>query len=190
MAETVRSPRGAAKRRAREVIQNPGHNESESPLGWLYRRKDKDGSPLISQIQFDAGERLRADFTFAQMSPRVTVNWSAEPGGQGRRSAPGMGVDIQDHVMAAAERVRMALKSVGPELSGILIDVCCHLKGLEQVERALNWPQRSARIVLGKALDVLARHYGLDRPATSRTQRATIRHWGAEGYRPVIEAKE
>ena len=32
---------------------------------------------MISQAQFDAGERLRADFWFAQMTPRTTTNWSS-----------------------------------------------------------------------------------------------------------------
>ena len=62
-------------------------NHSESPLAWLRRRKDRDGEALISQAQFDAGERLRADFWFAQMTPRLTVNWSAaSPSKRGRRS--------------------------------------------------------------------------------------------------------
>ena len=47
----------------------------ESPLAWLARRKDKAGNPLIAPHQFTAGERLRADFTRAQMTPRLTVNW-------------------------------------------------------------------------------------------------------------------
>ena len=63
-------------------------NPAESPLAWLRRRKDRSGQPLISALEFDAGERLRADLWFGQMSPRVTVNWSANGGGAqgGRRS--------------------------------------------------------------------------------------------------------
>ena len=52
-------------------------NEGESPLGWLKSRKDRNGNPLISEPQYEAGERLRADHWFAHMSPRVTSNWSA-----------------------------------------------------------------------------------------------------------------
>jgi hypothetical protein len=157
-------------------------NLDESPLAWLKRRRDKSGEPLISQTQFDAGERLRADFTIAQMTPRVTVNWSAEGGPSGgRRGAPGAGIELADRVVAAQERVRLALSAVGPEHAGILIDVCCHLRGLEEKERQSGWPPRSARVVLLIALDALARHYGLDRHGG---RPGAIRHWGEEGYVP------
>lgn len=166
----------------------PGRNIAESPISWLFHRRDGDGNPLISEAQFDAGEKLRADFWFAQMSPNVTQSWSvtATPGG-GRRGAPGAGVEIADGVVAAGERVRRALAAVGPELAGILIDVCCHLRGLEEAERRAGWPQRSGKIVLGVALSALARHYGFSvrEPATPRAAR--VRHWGAGDYRPSID---
>ena len=64
-------------------------NDAESPLGWLKSRKDRNGQPLISDPQFEAGERLRADYWFARLSPRVTANWSAlAPSGRMRRGAP------------------------------------------------------------------------------------------------------
>lgn len=49
-------------------------NGAESPLGWLKNRKDRNGGSLISAPQFEAGERLRADYWFAHLSPRVTSN--------------------------------------------------------------------------------------------------------------------
>ena len=166
----------------------PARNIAESPIAWLFNRRDGDGNPLISEAQFNAGERLRADFWFAQMSPNVTQSWnpSAAPGG-GRRSAPGAGVDIADNVIAAGERVRRALAAVGPELSGVLIDVCCHLRGLEDAERRAGWPQRSGKIVLGMALAALARHYGYAPPHVTEPRVARVRHWGATGYRPAID---
>ena len=45
-------------------------NEGESPLGWLKSRKDRNGNPLISEPQYEAGERLRTDHWFSHMSPR------------------------------------------------------------------------------------------------------------------------
>ena len=170
------------------VSEAPGQNLDESPLAWLARRKDKDGQPMIGAPEFNAGEKLRADFTLSLMTPRVTTNWSGflGGGGGGRRGPPGQGIEIGDHIIAANARVQHALKAVGPELSGILIDVCCHLKGLEALEKAAGWPQRSGKIVLQIALRKLARHYGLvregDRARPSRTQ-----HWGAPDYRPEIE---
>jgi Domain of unknown function (DUF6456) len=165
----------------------PGVNLSESPIGWLRRRRDKDGEPLISQAEFDAGERLRADFWFAQMTPRVTADWSSGPSGHARRAAPGHGVEMQDGVIAARDRVHRALAAVGPELSGVLIDVCCHLKGLEEAERGAGWPQRCGKVVLRVALAGLARHYGLVCPATGSGR---VRHWGGEDYRPELDTSE
>jgi len=162
-------------------------NPAESPVGWLFNRRDSHGNPLISEAQFRAGERLREDFWFAQMTPSVTQSWSATAAnGAGRRAAPGAGVDLADNVVAAGERVRRALSAVGPELAGVLIDVCCHLKGLEAVERGAGWPQRSGKIVLGLALDVLARHYGFTASAQAGP-RAQVRHWGSSDYRPAID---
>ena len=84
-------------------------NEAESPLGWLKSRKDRNGSPLITGPQYEAGERLRADYWFAQMSPRVTANWSAlAPSERSRRGAPSNAADLRDEVIAAKERVMRA----------------------------------------------------------------------------------
>ena len=99
-------------------------------------------------------------------------------------------MDIADNVIAAAERVRRALAAVGPELSGVLIDVCCHLRGLEDAERRAGWPQRSGKIVLGMALATLARHYGFAPPADASPRPARVRHWGAADYRPAIDGDE
>jgi Domain of unknown function (DUF6456) len=178
----------------RETLASRGAaviNPAESPLAWLRRRKDRDGAAMISAPQFDAGERLRADFWFAQMTPKVTMSWSTNALAQRRRRS-GMAfrsdADMADNVAAARERVRRALRAVGPELSGILVDVCCHLKGLEEAERAAGWPQRSGKIVLQLALSALARHYGIGGPARSpEPGPARVRHWGSDDYRPEFE---
>ncbi len=145
-------------------------NDSESPLAWLARRKGRDGRAMIDQNQFVAGEKLRADFTRGQLSPRVTSSWSAA--GRVRGGGHGAG-EMMDVVVAARQRVRLALDACGPELSGVLLDVCCFLRGLEDVERERGWPSRSAKVVLQLALDRLARHYGLrPRPESQRARRS------------------
>jgi Domain of unknown function (DUF6456) len=149
-------------------------DDAESPLGWLARRKGRNGEALIAVEQWQAGERLRADFTYAQLTPRVTSNWT-DSVTQGRRGGAPT-AELTEAVVAARQRVRHALDSVGPEFSGLLLDVCCFLKGLEDVERERRWPPRSAKIVLQLGLDRLARHYGLRRVLHGRA-RAPMRTW-------------
>lgn len=158
-------------------------NESESPLAWLARRKDVHGRPMIDAAQFAAGERLRADFTRAAMTPRIGANLTA-PVARGRRGSDG-GENYSDLVIAANERLSRAIDAVGPEFSGLLLDVCCFLKGLETVETERGWPRRTSKVVLGLALDRLARHYGLAAKITGR-DRATVRAWQADDARPTV----
>ncbi|MCS0501058.1 DUF6456 domain-containing protein [Ancylobacter mangrovi] len=131
----------------------------ESPLAWLASRRGRDGQALIAPVQLIAGERLRADFTRAQMTPRLTADWSAMPKGPRRGGAAGLA--LSEAVLAAKQRLARAMEAVGPEFSGLLMDVCCFLKGMEQVERERGWPARTAKVVLALGLDRLARHYGL-----------------------------
>ncbi len=187
----VRPPRASRSRLAKSGRAHPARNPAESPIAWLFSRRGSDGNPLISEAQFKAGEKLRADFWFAQMSPNVTQSWSLSAAtGGGRRSAPGAGVEIADNVIEAGQRVRRALAAVGPELGGILIDVCCHLKGLEDAERKAGWPQRSGKIVLGVALSALARHYGFTASAPDVERPARVRHWGVRDYRPSLDGRD
>lgn len=148
---------------------------AESPLGWLATRKGRDGRAMISPSQLLAGERLRLEFTKAGLTPRVTTNWSDAGGGGG-----GGPEAFSDMVIAARGRVRGALAAVGPELSGVLLDVCCFLKGLELVEQERGWPPRAAKVVLGLGLDRLAVYYGLAGEAQGR-ERTRTRAWRAGG---------
>jgi len=165
---------------SREVMTESGIsrvtvNDSESPLAWLARRKGRDGRTMIGHNQFLAGEKLRADFTRAHLAPRVTSSWSGIA--RGRNCGGGGAGTMTDVVIAARQRVRLALDACGPELSGVLLDVCCFLRGLEDVERERGWPARSAKVVLQLALDRLARHYGL---CDNAGEAAHIRTWLAQ----------
>jgi len=160
-------------------------DDSESPLAWLARRRGRDGRALIARHQLQAGERLRADFTRAQMMPRTTADWSS-PISSDRRAAPGGAAAMTDGTIAARQRVNAALEAVGPELSGLLIDLCCFLKGLEDLERARGWPARSAKVVVQLALDRLARHYGYLAEARGRDH-APVRTWLADGAAFCVE---
>lgn len=168
-----------------EVETPDGHaialvNLAESPLAQLMRRRTRDGQAFLARHEFEAGERLRGDYTRAQMMPRLGANWE-QPIATGRRG--GTAADLSDGAIAARVRVERAIDEVGPELSGVLIDVCCFLKGLEVVESERGWPVRSAKLMLKAALGALSRHY---QPTATAAKRRQILSWGSEGYRPSI----
>lgn len=162
-------------------------NQDESPLTWLRRRKGRDGQPLIDAAAFAAGERLRSDFSRGQIMPRVTANWTAAIANSRRDGSTGGIADLTDAAMAARQRVERALADVGPEFAGLLLDFCCFLKGIEEIERERQWPARSAKVVLKLALSTLARHYGLMPKAQGPEQSRGVRHWGTDDYRPTID---
>src|SRR5262249_50519904 len=141
-------------------------NEAESPLTRLRARC------LIDATQCEAGERLRRDFTLAQLAPRLGVDLTA-PVVLGRRGAA-RSETLTETVLAAKQRFSRAMRTVGPGLSDLLFDVCCHLIGLEDAEQSFGWPSRTGRVVLAIALDRLALHYGM---AIAGPQRAPIRSW-------------
>lgn len=189
-----RTPEGDPIGAAPRLLEawTPGGNEdgpallnlAESPLGLLMRRKAKDGSPFLAAAEFQAGERLRADYTRGLLMPRLGANWVATVASGRRHGGSGI-ADLTDAALAARLRVEQAIAAVGPELAGVLVDICCFLKGLEQVESERGWPVRSAKIVLKSALSALARHYHpAERPRAARNR---MLHWGAGDFRPVIK---
>ena len=157
-------------------------DEAESPLAWLARRKGKDGAPLVDAACLEAGERLRRDLTIGAMLPRTTANWSAAVASGSRSLGP---ADFTEAMISARQRARAALAAVGPDLSGLLIDICGFLKGLETIERERSWPARSGKLVLELALRQLCRHYGLESAARGRAG-IGLRHWGAGDFRPML----
>jgi hypothetical protein len=129
-------------------------NIAESPLGWLRARG------LVTARQFEAGERLRADYERASLGPSVTMRWDASLLAKGRRGAPEAG-DPTTAQIAAKRRFDAALAGLGAGLSDVAWRVICAGESLPVAEKALGWPVRGGRLVLTLALDRLADGYGL-----------------------------
>ncbi len=159
-------------------------NEAESPLAWLARRKGADGRPFLEAAQIEAGERYRRDIEQAQILQRVTANW--ETSATASRRGVDAGVVVTEIAMDARKRLARAHDAVGPDLAGLLTDVCGYLKGLETVESERGWPARSSKVVLKIALGRLARHYGIGDVAMGPARAKRLLHWGAENYRPNL----
>ena len=149
LLSTRRLPPSAVIDRATVTV-----NLAESPLGWLMRRG------MVSARQFEASERLRADFERAQLAPSVTMRWDGAPAATTARGAPAA-MDASSAQIAAKRRFEAAVAAVGAGLADILWRVVCAGEGMETAERALGWPARAGKVVLGLALDRLADHYQL-----------------------------
>ena len=134
------------------MVRSVTVNLAESPLGWLFARG------LVSQRQFDAGERLRSDWERAQLAPRVTMAWDSAPIASGRGgSAPE--IDLSGAQIDAKRRFDDAIASAGPGLADILWRVVCAGEGMREAESALGWPARAGKLVLTFALDRVAAYY-------------------------------
>ncbi len=162
-------------------------NEGESPLARLRFRQGKNGETYIDDTEFQAGERLRTDFSRGQLTQKLTSNWSVTESEGGSSNGRNGIADLTDTALGARKRTEEAFASVGPELAGVLIDICCFLKGLELVEKERQWPPRSAKLMLKTGLSILARHYGLlTGTSDNGSSSALLRHWGSSNYIPEM----
>jgi len=126
-------------------------NLAESSLNWLASRG------RISERQLVAGETLRADWERAGLGPSTTMRWDVSP-----RSAKGAAPQAPDPTTSqldAKRRFEAAVAHVGSGLADVLWRVVCADEGLAEAERALGWPARAGKLVLGLALDRLADFY-------------------------------
>lgn len=139
-------------RRGRRPARSVTVNLVESPLGWLYSRD------LVSRRQFEAGERLRADWERAQLSQRVTMGWDSAPVSS-RRGGASTAVDLTGSQLDAKRRFHDAIDAAGPGLADILWRVVCSGEGMREAESALGWPARAGKLVLTLALDRVAAYY-------------------------------
>ena len=143
---TSEGPSRGSPRNARRSVKV---NLAESPLTWLHARGH------LSDREFDAGERLRADWEHAQLSPGLTMRWDpvrVKGGGEG-------GLNASERQLAAKARFDGAIAAAGSGLADVLWRVVCAGEALVDAERALAWPARSGKLVLKLALDRVAGFY-------------------------------
>jgi hypothetical protein len=126
-------------------------------LARLARRSGTDGVPHVTSLGMAAARQLRRDHAMSTGGNAFGDLASVE--GQALNDAgPRVLVD------AARRRVAEALEAVGAGLSEPLYAVCCLDESIAAFERRMGWAPKTARVVLGIALERLATHYGLTRP--------------------------
>jgi Domain of unknown function (DUF6456) len=165
----------------------PVIDDFESPLLRLAAARNADGTPYLDDALIAAGERMRRDFEASGLSQRVTVVYGEAAGSGGRhwQSSDNATARLTDAALAARQRLHSAMDAVGPELSGILFDICCMASGLEQAELRLDLPRRAGKAVLLLALTRLARHYGL-KSRMMHSGPLSIGHWALADFKPLI----
>lgn len=127
-------------------------NLAESPLSWLHARGH------LTDRQYYAGEKLREAYEAASLGPRVTMRWENTPMTRGKRSASAPAA-ASDRLISAKERFDAAIDVLGCDLADIAWRVICAGEGVSIAEKAMGWPSRSGKLVLGIALNRLANHY-------------------------------
>lgn len=135
-----------------QVMRHVRVNVGESPIAWLAARG------MLTVAQLAAGERLRRDYERAGLAARVTMRWDAAPPGKSRGGARASDASLAR--IDAHRRFHTALDAAGPGLADICWRVICAGEGIGGAEKGLGWPARSGKLVLGLALDRLARFYG------------------------------
>ena len=134
---------------ARATKRSVTVNIAESPLTWLHARGH------LTDREFDAGERLRADYERAQLGASVTMRW--DPVRAKTTGDPGL--TATERQIAAKDRFHGALAQAGKGLKDVLWRVVCAGETVPDAERALEWPARSGKLVLKLALDRVADFY-------------------------------
>jgi hypothetical protein len=127
-------------------------NLAESPLTWLHARGH------LTDVQLAAGEQLRADWERAELAPGVTMRWDVV---RIRGSGGDRGLNPTERQIAAKARFDGALAAAGAGLADVLWRVVCAGETLPDAEKALAWPARSGKLVLGLALNRVAGFYRL-----------------------------
>jgi hypothetical protein len=148
----IATPSSSSDPSVDRAVRSVTINVTESPLGWLRSRG------LVTQRQYDAGERLRSDWERAQLAPRVTMAWDAAPVARGRGGS-GDKPDLTGSQIDARRRFDDAIANAGPGLADILWRIVCAGEGMRDAETALGWPARAGKLVLTFALDRVAAYY-------------------------------
>ena len=149
LVERELTSEGPSQRPPRRGGRSVTVNLAESPLTWLHARG------LLSDRQYDAGERLRADWERAQLSQRLTMRWDAVR----IKGGPDSGLTSNERQIAAKQRFDGAIAAAGSGLEDVLWRVVCAGETLPIAERALDWPVRSGKLVLKIALERVADFY-------------------------------
>ena len=120
--------------------------------------------PFLAPHHVLAAAKVSNVIARAQLRTHVTQDLSAlalpkAPGGAGG------GHDVSDMAIDHRRKLSSLLDQLPSDCRRILLDVCGFEKRLQLIEFEMGWPQRSAKVVLRMALEMVAAHWGIDEVA-------------------------
>lgn len=128
---------------------------AEAPLEVLARRKRADGEVWLPRALTDAAQRFRESWEIARIGGGLTEDWEELVSGAVSGAGGARGAGRHDAAAGLAE----AIRALGPDLAETVLRCVCQGEGMEEIEKRLDFPARSGKIVLRIALRTLARHY-------------------------------
>lgn len=139
----VRDPDGEGKRTV--TVQR-----RMDRLEWLLAHSKDTG---IRQHHYEAGRRLQRDW---EQSERLAI--AQISGGAGGRA--GLGNEVADSKIAAAQRFRDAIAMLDDEVRRVVEIMILENRGVPFVVKAVKLHRRAALPMLRSGLGTLAKHYG------------------------------
>jgi len=106
---------------------------------------------IINAKQHEVGLILFRTFYAANISPGSSMNLEEIRGGRG---------DFSEKQIAARERLDQALETLTPRGRTTIWYVCLEDQDLREVDKRLNAPYPTSRIVLQESLEALVKHFG------------------------------
>lgn len=134
--------------------------DPSGPVGRLARISDAAGMAFFQGREIAAARQLWEDHAAAQLGLFRGADWTAPPRGSARRGPGGAQEQAATGAIDARRRVSAALEALPASLAAALRAFLLEETGLDDLERARRWPQRSGKLVLKLGLELLADHYG------------------------------
>jgi hypothetical protein len=131
---------------------------SEHPLHRL-GGKSPAGATFFEPHHLVAAQRVEMLMRRAQLSPRLTMSYEGRLTGKGDGRVGAS--DMSDTAADARHRLNALATTIPADCWGVVLDVCCFGKGVQDIEAERGWPRRSAKLVLRIGLDHLATQFGL-----------------------------
>jgi hypothetical protein len=141
-------------------------NDTITRLAKVPCKAVKGEGAFLAPHHVETANRISALVQKAQIRAHITQNLDALA--MPKQSGNGSAAEIGDFAMDCRNQLTALLDILPNDCARVLLDVCGFDKGLQQIEFEMQWPRRSAKLVLRMALDHAANHWRIDAVAQGR----------------------